>query len=78
MSTLPDEIVAAVDAALEAAGLASYDAAVVIVRVPNPAGGCRVMSAHMGNTDVLAALLEEEKARLAPGIIRVDSTNRGH
>lgn len=68
-NSLPTEIVEAVDGALEAAGLAHYDAAIVIVRVPTPGGGCRIMSANMGNADVLRALLEEEKQRLAPGII---------
>lgn len=71
-NTLPSEIVEAVDGALEAAGLAHYDAAIVIVRVPTPGGGCRIMSANMGNPDVLQALLEEEKARLKPGIITAD------
>lgn len=69
MSTLSEDIVEAVDGVLAAAGLANYDAAVVIVRVPTPGGGCRIMTAHVGAPDVLRALLEEEKTRLAPGII---------
>jgi len=74
VNTLPEEVVAAVDAVLEAQGLGVYDAALVVVRLPKD-GGHRILQAHFGNPDVLRALIDEVRARLPTGVIFTEKPN---
>lgn len=66
MSGLPRSVVAALNSALEREGIADYDAAIVIVRVPSGTRH-RLLYAHTGSPNVLGGMLAEATKRLDLG-----------